>query len=97
MSVHVASLYWAAIADWAACLCQRRTNCAGKPVAHIPNADSPLLDSLLRAQPGFDSCCAKADELNLQIIYTQIDRDAQNRPSFIRTPGTSTQPLLQPR
>ncbi len=46
--------------------------------------DSPLLDSLLRAQPKLDSILRRADELNLQIIYTQINRDAQNRPTFSR-------------
>lgn len=42
-----------------------------------------LLDSLLRAHPErFDSLVAKADEFEIQIIYTQIDRDPQNWPSF---------------
>ncbi|MBC7448985.1 MAG: serine hydrolase [Hymenobacteraceae bacterium] len=46
--------------------------------------DSPLLDSLLHARPTLDSLILKADDLNIQIIYTQINRDAQNRPRFTR-------------
>ena len=49
-----------------------------------PN-DSPLLDSLLRTSP-FLARIAVNPKYELQIIYTQIDRDAQNRPSF--TPHT---------
>ncbi len=57
-----------------------------QPARHIYDSsnDSLLLDSLLRAQTAFDSILRKAGELNLQIIYTQIDRDAQNRPTFTR-------------
>lgn len=48
-------------------------------------ADSSLLDSLLRTRSvRFDSLLTRADELGIQIIYTQINRDAQNRPQFSR-------------
>ena len=47
--------------------------------------DSPLLDSLLRTTPLL-SRIANNPRYELQIIYTQINRNAQNRPSF--TPHT---------
>ncbi len=62
-------------------------NESAKPIAQQASArqDSPLLDSLLRAQPArFDSVLKRAEALNLQILYTQIDRDEQNRPHFRR-------------
>ena len=49
-------------------------------------SDSPLLDSLLHANPQLAHVLARADTYELQIIYTQINRDAQNRPTF--TPHT---------
>ncbi len=52
-------------------------------VGYIEPADSHFLDSLLHTQPArFDSILAHADELEIQIIYTQIDRDSENRPHF---------------
>ena len=45
-------------------------------------ADSPLLDSLLNANP-LSKRVATNPQYELQIIYTQINRDAQNRPTFI--------------
>lgn len=48
-------------------------------------ADSPLLDSLLHASPNL-ARIADNPVYELQIIYTQIDRDAQNVPRF--TPHT---------
>ncbi|GAA3952475.1 hypothetical protein GCM10022406_37730 [Hymenobacter algoricola] len=44
--------------------------------------DSPLLDSLLRANPRLAPVINKAAKYELQIIYTQINRDTQNRPQF---------------
>ncbi|UOQ54647.1 serine hydrolase [Hymenobacter cellulosivorans] len=53
--------------------------------AHSPRpADSPLLDSLLRSDPKLTSVIKQAENYEVQIIYTQINRDAQNRPSFIQ-------------
>ncbi|OGX91515.1 serine hydrolase [Hymenobacter coccineus] len=49
------------------------------------SADSPLLDSLLHTSPGL-ARIADNPAYELQIIYTQIDRDAQNIPHF--TPHT---------
>ena len=43
--------------------------------------DSPLLDSLLHASAVL-SHIADDPQYELQLIYTQIDRDAQNRPTF---------------
>ena len=43
---------------------------------------SPLLDSLLRTNPLLKRV-ATNPQYELQIIYTQINRDAQNRPTFI--------------
>ena len=63
------------------------TTYAVKPLDQrsLSTADSPFIDSLLRAHPArFDSILRRADELNLQILYTQITRDAQNQPRFAR-------------
>ena len=48
--------------------------------------DSSLLDSLLHANPQLAQVLAHPDTYELQIIYTQINRDAQNHPAF--TPHT---------
>ncbi|WP_317191576.1 serine hydrolase [Hymenobacter negativus] len=45
-------------------------------------ADSQLLDSLLNTNPLLKRV-ATNPQYELQIIYTQINRDAQNRPTFI--------------
>jgi hypothetical protein len=49
------------------------------PVSARP--DSPLLDSLLHSTPLLRRI-ADNPQYELQIIYTQINRDAQNRPTF---------------
>lgn len=46
--------------------------------------DSPLLDSLLRTNPTLARVLSRPDTYQLQIIYTQINRDAQNVPHFTR-------------
>jgi hypothetical protein len=53
-------------------------------VGVISQHDSPLLDSLLNANPRLEAIVAQADELGIQIVYTQINRDARNHPSFTR-------------
>jgi hypothetical protein len=45
-------------------------------------ADSPLLDSLLRADSKLAPVLNHPARYELQVIYTQIDRDEQNRPRF---------------
>ncbi|MCU0334949.1 MAG: class A beta-lactamase-related serine hydrolase [Chitinophagaceae bacterium] len=53
------------------------------PVSPGRFPNSALLDSLLRAQqPLLQPVLADPDKYRLQIIYTQIDRDRKNRPSF---------------
>jgi len=47
-----------------------------------PTANSPLLDSLLRTDPKLTPVLRRAAEYEVQIIYTQINRDAQNQPHF---------------
>jgi hypothetical protein len=47
-------------------------------------ANSRLLDSLLRADSRLLPVVQRADEYELQIIYTQINRDAQNIPHFVQ-------------
>jgi len=42
-----------------------------------------LLDSILHATPGLRRVVDHADTYELQIIYTQINRDAGNRPTFV--------------
>ena len=42
-----------------------------------------LLENLMKAKPEyFSSILSNRDSLNVQIIYTQIDRDKNNKPSF---------------
>ena len=44
--------------------------------------NSPLLDSLLRSDSLLAPVIRRAAEYEVQIIYTQINRDAQNQPHF---------------
>lgn len=45
--------------------------------------DSNVLESLLKSHPEFFASILKnKQDLNVQVIYTQINRDANNRPSF---------------
>lgn len=53
----------------------------GEQVKSLPSG-SPLLDSLIHTSPELTRIAANP-EYELQIIYTQINRDAQNQPSFI--------------
>lgn len=46
--------------------------------------DSPLLDSLLHTNPALARVLSHPATYQLQIIYTQINRDAQNVPHFTR-------------
>ncbi len=50
--------------------------------ASRPNTNSPLLDSLLRADARLLPVVEHAAEYELQIIYTQIDRNEQGQPAF---------------
>ena len=53
--------------------------------SHTAWAEGPaLIDSLLRANPVCAPVLADAERHELQILYTQIDRDAGNRPRFTR-------------
>ena len=47
-----------------------------------PPSDSRLLDSLLHASPALAQVLKHSSTYQLQIIYTQINRDAQNVPHF---------------
>ena len=46
--------------------------------------DSPLLDSLLHTNPALARVLSHPATYQLQLIYTQINRDAQNIPHFTR-------------
>ena len=46
--------------------------------------EEPLLESLLRSNPICAPVLAAAAKREVQILYTQIDRDADNRPHFTR-------------
>ncbi len=49
----------------------------------INDADKNELANILRQNPGyFDSILRRKDELNVQIIYTRINRDKNNKPTF---------------
>ncbi|TGE05181.1 serine hydrolase [Hymenobacter fodinae] len=54
------------------------------PEAPVRVANSRLLDSLLRADPRLLPVVQRAEEYELQIIYTQINRDAQSQPHFVQ-------------
>ena len=45
-------------------------------------SDSPFLDSLLRTSPALAQVLSRPGTYQYQIIYTRIDRDAQNVPHF---------------
>jgi hypothetical protein len=49
-----------------------------------PPVDSKFLDSLLHTSPALAQVLSHPDTYQVQIIYTQIDRDAQNVPHFTR-------------
>jgi beta-lactamase family protein len=63
-----------------------------------PKADPPdVLAAILGAHPEwFASVVANADEHRLQILYTQIDRDAANRPTFRSFPYRLTDAYFYP-
>ncbi len=63
-----------------------------------PRVDSPdVLAAILGAHPEwFASVVANADEHRLQILYTQIDRDAANRPTFRSFPYRLTDAYFYP-
>jgi hypothetical protein len=58
----------------------------GEKQQAAPSTDSPLLDSLLHSDARLAQVMAHPARYELQVIYTQIDRDAQNVPHF--TPHT---------
>lgn len=54
-----------------------------KSSKNLPAGDPNVLNRLLKNQPAFfENVLAQKDAMRVQIIYTQIDRDAQNRPRF---------------
>lgn len=52
------------------------------PQSHTDSKKSSVLDSLLHSDPLLAAVADRQEEYELQIIYTQIDRDAQNQPHF---------------
>ncbi len=44
--------------------------------------DATLLEMLGKNNPKFEKILANPEKYRVQIVYTQIDRDAQNRPTF---------------
>jgi hypothetical protein len=56
----------------------------GQPSQTIRVPNSPLLDSLLRSDKRLAPVVNQAQKYELQIIYTQITRDANNQPHFIQ-------------
>lgn len=66
---------------------------ANKPIEMPPPSDTTLLPTLMKSKPEqFDSILANPAKYRVQILYTQIDRDKRNRPSF-----TSYSYRLDPR
>lgn len=52
------------------------------PPAQQPAAPTDPLDSLLHNTPSLAAVVGRADNYELQVIYTRIDRDVQNQPHF---------------
>ncbi|GAB2964532.1 hypothetical protein GCM10027048_37570 [Hymenobacter coalescens] len=52
------------------------------PTVELSAHNTNPLDSLLHTSPGLSGVVQQAERHELQIIYTRIDRDAQNRPHF---------------
>ncbi|MGY2133675.1 serine hydrolase [Hymenobacter sp. HD11105] len=52
------------------------------PQPHTDAQKNFVLDSLLHSDPQLAAIADRQEEYELQIIYTQIDRDAQNQPRF---------------
>jgi hypothetical protein len=48
----------------------------------VTKSTSNLLEQLMRSNPGFAHILNNRDSLRIQIIYTQINRDGKNLPSF---------------
>ena len=44
--------------------------------------DATVLKILEKNKPNFEKILANPEKYRVQIVYTQIDRDAQNRPTF---------------
>ena len=59
-------------------------NPAGATATVAPAPNSLLLDSLLHTDPVLARIADNAREYELQIIYTQINRDEHNQPHFIQ-------------
>lgn len=57
-------------------------NKAGEAGTEVLPPDSPLLDSLLHSNPRLARVVARSSTYELQVIYTQINRDIQNRSVF---------------
>jgi hypothetical protein len=47
-----------------------------------PQQEDHLLEQLMKGRPEFSHVLENRDSLEIQIIYTQIDRDEQNQPRF---------------
>lgn len=55
-------------------------SCCSLPAQNVEEPE--LLQRLMSQRPEFQSILKRSAELEIQIIYTQINRDAKNRPSF---------------
>jgi hypothetical protein len=56
---------------------------ANKPVEMPPKYDTTFLPTLMKSKPElFDTVLTNSVKHRLQILYTQVDRDKHNRPSY---------------
>lgn len=53
------------------------------PVFGFTQSNSPLLDSIIKAHPFLQQVVAQKRTYQPQIIFTQINRDTSNKPSFV--------------
>ncbi|WP_139924646.1 serine hydrolase [Hymenobacter sp. DG01] len=71
---------------WCAFVCSSQYPAARVTPASIPVRvpNSSLLDSLLHTDSRLTSVVSRASQYELQIIYTQINRDANQQPHFVQ-------------
>jgi len=55
---------------------------SNKTFQNLPSDKPNVLDSILASDTSLQNVVRNKDSFNLQIIYTRIDRDANNKPSF---------------
>jgi hypothetical protein len=63
-------------------VCISSCHTSNRAVTTISTSKSNVLDSILRANPSFSRVVKGLDTFRLQVIYTQVNRNARNVPTF---------------